>query len=220
LFTKALTNLDSDDVLSLQNFESLLPLDWKTLYNVRATNKDYLRIFGEPKEKPQSSRNIDKKKSYIDKMDTLITSVSDVKKPVGGLLSQSVESIINMLKAGKHRNESASFDLRKVDIKSSAWIIGDIAGSLVIKNPSLLSDSENNWLREYNHRTNSINHDHIENLAKKADKNPLKINGVVVIAITGDAKAPVIQSLLNQGLINRLFCDRETAKSLVNLCCP
>jgi len=217
IFSEALTNLDPDDVLSLHNFESLMPYTWDELYSFRAINKTYVRIFGQPKSTPKVPNSKNSKNAYIEKMDTLITSVSDAKFPVGGLLSKSVNSVVKELKKN-NPEQAALFDLK--GLRPSEWIIGDIAGSLVVKNASSVGNDENEWLREYNHRTNSVNHDQIESLARKADENPSKINGVVAIAITGKSKAPVIRSLLDQGLINRLFCDRETAKALVDICCP
>lgn len=209
----ALSSIDPHEVPTLRNMESLMHVDRQGLHQFRESNKTYRDIFGKPKPCRINETNISSsrrrwKDSLSGKMDTLLASVSVANRPIGKDLQPSLRSLSKYLKT-----HGFDKDAKMLDTNLRDQIIGDIAGSLVIRRPKSLSDAEANWLMEYNYRVNSINFNHLKYLSSRARKKPDELNGVVVIA-RGSDKAPVVKCLLEQGLINRLFCDESLAEAL------
>lgn len=209
----ALSSIDPHEVPTLRNMESLMHVDRQGLHQFRESNKTYRDIFGKPKPYDINTSNITSsrrrwKDSLSGQMDTLLTSVSAANRAIGRDLQPCLRSLARYLKTHGFDN-----DAKMLDTNLGDQIIGDIAGSLVIRKPKNLSDAEANWLMEYNYRVNSINFNHLKFLSSRARKKSDDINGVVVIA-RGVEKAPVVKCLLEQGLINRLFCDEGLAEAL------
>ena len=185
------------DVPNLENLMSFIPVPIKNLHDIREAIDSYVEVFGKRGANETSEQN---KLGFIDKMDMYLCSVSEEDKPIGG-----TERLKELIKKTESTTHLSNLDADKY--------IGDIGGSIILRDIQKDLASQRDALIEYNERLNSINYNDIASLSEKAiiDR---KINGVVVVAF-GKKKAAVIKTLLKAKMINKLVCDSSIAELLV-----
>jgi DNA-binding transcriptional regulator LsrR (DeoR family) len=142
----------------------------------------------------RGSRGEDKSLLWIDRVDTILTSISREEQPLGFDDDRLIHA------AGIRRD------------RLNGLVIGDLCG-VVIPRPNLDSQSKKE-IKNIMARWTGIKVNHLEACAMRANKGAA---GVIVLAI-GSNKASVVYEALRRGLIQHLFMDEDLADRLGEIC--
>jgi DNA-binding transcriptional regulator LsrR (DeoR family) len=136
-----------------------------------------------------------KEKPFVDRMDSMITSVG---------CDYSRES--DLRSGGRWLDEMIRTEnLTKADL--DRWAVGDIGGVF-------LTRSEKTPLADVNDRWTGVKKHHIARCARTA-----KAAGTpgVILAAVGKWKARIVERCVREGLVNHLLIDRDLAAAIVQL---
>jgi DNA-binding transcriptional regulator LsrR (DeoR family) len=188
------------DPLSLAGMPALIPREFQNerdeigvIRRLLDHAPAYQKIFGSSRAARAGTPPL------IDRLDALVTSV------------------------GWSRSDLAETELReigKLTNKQRALMLGDIGGALVPQ-PKLTA-SERLEFEQISALSTGLKLTHCERLAGVARESAARHHrhptaGVIVIAI-GKNKARLIHEVIRLGLVNRLICDDELARSLAAEC--
>jgi DNA-binding transcriptional regulator LsrR (DeoR family) len=136
------------------------------------------------------------KSPLIDKVDTLLTSAGNARRPMGFINEE-------LLRAGstEHQKLTAA--------RLEALVVGDVGGVLIPR-PGL-SKADCAEVKALAAMWTGVRRTHLERIAKQAYKS--KRPGVIVVAVGVD-RAEIIAEAVRLGLVNELIVDRPLAEAL------